>query len=1441
MAFGKKPNWEILKKKDPKDSTKFRDVYEDQQLERSDIDPLQSITSRLIVAILVSIIVFFLSYFLISMFLYSTKSYHDVVTGSSSSSQGSDNGSSTEDVVVHPDSENPFFGYGEYDKVTDVAEKWFDKQGDGKYSLKPEYDFWNDTLSYWANELPDVVASCYYNYRIGNIADINTREFNAESETNVMTSDNPFYGYADMNKATDIAKVWFNKTSDGKYTFKDEYNFWNDNTHYWAYELSDAIASKYQQYEVEYNGAAVVDGGSFGNVDTQQVTADSDKYSFAYYMSPKRIWNVIGALLCALLTYAILYTLLKKNLDAQNMLNDTSDINQYKNDQHIALPEEVQRKFDWFPDAGAHCNIQATSMISHVMLSNKGINLIPFAKRYSEDVPDGKGGVDIYKGEPLLDDEGNIVTETVELFDKTFADDLYETSGVSELNLRKYYDTTKIPYNGDGKDRTKQGGKQATVAQMINETWYLPLYEPQRPAGAFLVDTEPVNTMVLAITRAGKGQTVIEPTIDMWTRENRPGNMVINDPKGELLLKFYVRSTVRGFEVIQFNLINPMKTDIYNPLGMAALAAREGDITKCAMYVENIATVFFPLDGGEDPVWPNAANNAFKRAAYGLIDYYMEEDKELRMYADRTSMDTNLLESKLDELWGKVTLYNCYQLFVQLTSKKMPNPAVEWQKRAKNHEFDQMPDYEYQEQLDAVNKKTPLWENKPEADLLTLYFNATAKLPRNQLRTQIQNTNDALRAMAGAEKMMASVYGIAITAMSFFTDPTISTLTSGRPSQNVDLAGISFPRCLGVRFHSDFIKCYHLMGMEAKWDAFQDIEFKKPYGTKFNHSDMISREGWAKYYFEGIFPVDVAYLRLRLYNPNSSMLIRTFYFQFTKSYRTSLDGLFYLNDPVLGNKLIKDGVLIELKQYKRKDESIVYKPGHTCFDQVKIRNVNSGDKKEKVKTRAVISTISRYSEKPKQVFLVTPPHLKKYAKLILILIKQLVDFNFDQSYMTKSNQKPLYKTRFMLDELGNLQSEGQGIDSFQTMLSIGLGQEQQFTLILQTLQQLRDVYGESADKIIQGNTSNIVFLKSTDDAMLDTLQKMSGTTHKVYKDSKTVTRDMERIWMQNEGKVSYTMNVREIPVITYNDMAFINERNSILFRAGDSPIWNRNETILPMAWRLLHTNSIKQPGKDYDLRTVPSLSTAIDFDVRKNQPDFIKLLDKRMSQAYESEVSMDNYKKAYSYSDYDVEQLDSDVYADEIMDMINNYLRNTNEVFDGENEDFDYMDDPDILDDIEDNEEVIQAVAKEAAKKAERDKGCYAGRELSRSDLFSGDGKRANHSWDVDIIKVYGDIRGKMEQDSGYFTVKNGSLYSLKGEPYIIRSDDSETLQMFNEKAKSDDSRVFAEDELDKIQQVGTYIITDDFYKFLVSLDEWCFAEGEFERGMKNLLLSKDI
>ena len=183
------------------------------------------------------------------------------------------------------------------------------------------------------------------------------------------------------------------------------------------------------------------------------------------------------------------------------------------------------------------------------------------------------------------------------------------------------------------------------------------------------------------------------------------------------------------------------------------------------MYVENIAEVFFPLDGGDDPVWPNAANNAFKRAAYGLIDYYLEEEKEMRLNAERTGKDEKVLETEIDRMWGRVTLYNTYQLFVQLSSKKMRNPAAVYAQRLKNGEFDKLSPEELQDAEQEAFEKAKLWNDKPDADLSTLYFNATAALPKNGMRTLVNNANSALQSMAGAEKMMASVYGIAITAM----------------------------------------------------------------------------------------------------------------------------------------------------------------------------------------------------------------------------------------------------------------------------------------------------------------------------------------------------------------------------------------------------------------------------------------------------------------------------------------------------------------------------------------------------------------------------------------------------------------------------------------------------------------------------------------------------
>lgn len=1177
--------------------------------------------------------------------------------------------------------------------------------------------------------------------------------------------------------------------------------------------------------------------------------------------------------------WVAMYQVLKKNLDAQNMLSKTEDINQFENDQHIALPEEVQRRYNWFPDVGAHSDVQVSSLISHMAIKNKGIKKIDVARRYEEDVLDEDGNILFFKGDYQRDENENIIFDKMPLFDEKFANEIFDVGEVPQ-DVRKFYDVRTIEYNPNGTNPDKLGfgvkhtnsiakasnkiqkkqydkylsrkkndvhnskefdedkdnipnkpknieTEYPTVASLINNDWDFPEYETQRPAGAYIVDSAPVNTMVLAITRGGKGQKVIEPTIDMWTRERRINNIVITDPKGELLRKFYVRGAYRGFSPVQINLINPMKTDIYNPIGMAVLAAREGDYTRCSAYIDNISEIFFPPDSNEDPVWPQAAGNAFKRAAFGMIEYYLEEERdykrkcELEAEAGRP-VPQKVIETYLDQLWGHVTLYNCYQMFAVLTAKKCISPANIFAEEYEAGKYKDLSDEELNELAAKANREAELWEGQAEVDALTLYFNASNFLPKNSMRQIVADTNNSLKAMGIADKFLASVYGIALNSMYFFTNPTISTLTSGTPSQTIDLASFSFPRRIGIKFHPDYVKHNHYVGLQCVWEAYEDKNFSKKLDDKlFGHEDTITRDGWAKYYFDGKFKNDISYIKLIVQDESTKVKVKEYYFEFQKSYLTSLDGRIYMKDPILDTKIVRDGFITEMI---KTDKGFKY--GHVTFDRKTLKIRNNADEKYTVETEnipVITQQYAKYAEKPKMMFLVSPPHLQSYSKLILILIKQLTDLNFDQSYMTKSNQKPLYKTRYMLDELGNIQADGHGILDFETLLSIGLGQDQQFTLILQTLQQLRSVYGEDVDKIVQGNTSNIIFLKSEESDMLKELETMSGITHVSMINQKTVTRDMEKIAFANEGKASYMMETKEVPVITTNDLKSLPENNAIVFKAGESPIWNRNETIMPVS-RKLHENTITVPGvSDYTLQTIPTLSTAMDFDLKKNQPDFLAMLEKRKKQALYSSECITAYNKAFGYNETDIQRLDKDVYANDVMNLIDSKIRTEDKTSDTV---------------ITDNTSVINEVSSVAKNEAAKNELKYADKTISIADLVSGN--KVSHLLDEDFIYVYREIRGDMDRDP-LFSCINGSLYSSDGNILYLEKIDSSEVMKLAEASREKDTNVYMDFNLSKedAETFAGYRVTDDFVKLLASLPSWdMIAKGRFEQLMAQRMAS---
>ena len=317
------------------------------------------------------------------------------------------------------------------------------------------------------------------------------------------------------------------------------------------------------------------------------------------------------------------------------------------------------------------------------------------------------------------------------------------------------------------------------------------------------------------------------------------------------------------------------------------------------------------------------------------------------------------------------------------------------------------------------------------------------------------------------------------------------------------------------------------------------------------------------------------------------------------------------------------------------------------------------------------------------------------------------------------------------------------------------------------------------------------------------------------------------------------MQTKEVPVIDYNDLAFIQDHNSIVFRAGDSPVWNRNETILPMSWRLFQ-DTIRVPGKDFSLQTLPTLSSAMDFDIKQNQPDLDKMFQKRIEQAIRAQEAMDSYKEIFQYSDNDINRIDKDVYAGDIMDMINNQMARelSNSKAGGEENDLmaSFGFNP------TENTEAVEEANKRMAKEEELQRKIYVYNTISRADLITRGGT-ATHNLDQEIVTAYKNIMDEMNKDAIHFSYIDGSLCSADGTVVYLQKLSHASALEVNQAIHDENKRVYAESDVtdDELAQFSSWEVTDAFYQFLASLNSWSgIARGRFEEEIYRLLSSEE-
>lgn len=967
--------------------------------------------------------------------------------------------------------------------------------------------------------------------------------------------------------------------------------------------------------------------------------------------------NLVSALCIGI--YA--YYLSRKYIKRESLKDDHTDINTFAGDRDVLTLEQMFQQYSIIPDAGAISKtVKPTAIVGHAFIENN--KLFPKVKLAQRDE----------NFNVIKDKNGKNKLESYDLFDADLQEKSYESIGIIDEDKQNKINAFKMNYR-------KINGKWQTVGQFIKEDWYLPENEMQRPAGVFFVETAPVNTSAIAMTRGNKGQTFVNHTIDMFSREAELQNMFINDPKGELFSAFHKLLEQRGYEPIVLNLLDSSKTHQFNVLGPAIAMARIGDFDKMRDLLNTIMNTFFPIEG-DDPFWGQAQQALVKMIIFSLIDFYIEEEKA---YIDKYSgkKDESTIARDLDQMWGKVTMFNVYQMLTTMSRREVLfcEKAIRNSEPLTEDEIENIKTGVLEVDEKGKPQRVPFISDKGNKYLpseveqiteLSAFFKLMTFMPENKMRTITLQQNDAITLMSQSEKTTATVYGIALVAMLFFTNGPITAITSASPRQSLDPLSLAFPRRLRFKVNKSFLKMHKLNGRKVKFDAFKDaamtmkIEGNNP--EDFEHETKLDHLGWVEFRFKGIFEeydyIDEddgtqtkaprpVYIRMRIIDDKSGYSMFTYVFEFMRGYAKTVDGKRFITNPTTHQRIEQGGTL-RLGEVDKQGNFIRNHKLEKLLDGRSVLPIEQTD--------------AVYNVRPKAIFSVTPPHLADYIKVVIVMVSVLFDTSVGESYITKADGKPFYKTRNILDELGNMSFDGHGIPNFQTKLSIGLGQGQEYTMILQTLQQLRDVYGESVDKIVSSNTAIFMYLISNDTEMLEELSKQAGTKHVTRARQKNVSQSVGNMVDTVDDSVGYVYQTEEEPLFTVNElMSFTNGESMVLStvhrkdNSGGSvrpfPIHNTKETLVPMAYAL-HQDGHNSPAYKRSLQNVEVATSSIDRDVYKEIPNFSKIYERRAKQTLRVAAMKQAYMEDNQLTEDDLINIDSDEIADGIMRMVNAHI-----------------------------------------------------------------------------------------------------------------------------------------------------------------------------------------
>ncbi|GKT03946.1 VirD4-like conjugal transfer protein, CD1115 family [Furfurilactobacillus entadae] len=516
-------------------------------------------------------------------------------------------------------------------------------------------------------------------------------------------------------------------------------------------------------------------------------------------------------------------------------------------------------------------------------------------------------------------------------------------------------------------------------------------------AGYYYIDQDTVNTLIIGMTRSGKGETLVNVLVALLANARQQAAMVINDPKGELYQMAYTHLRTLGYNVQVLNLLDMNFSMSYNPLQVVIDFAQRGYYDKVQQYANSLATSVYSKPGSEandkDKFWTNSSINLLTALILALVDY-----------------------ARRNDAWEMVTLRNCVKMMTNLGGQQVPV------------DFNGAP-------VDDPEAATSIKSK------LSLYFESFLKMPHDRFRDMaldaFQQSNFAGDTTSG------SIYSGTLEGLKLYQQEDVGQLTS---KNSIDLTSVGFSRRLRLHFQTDH-------------------NGANPYRFHGANVNIYTVDGELIEQRNAI--VDVAdYIDYPIAN------------ELPEDFQVVVDFSNPHNPAAIQPSVIR---LQAHKQYQHNGHLEVDPYDH----QPVLKQITA-----QVQTEHLVSQIDApeftYSDRPTAIFMVTPPHNPAYNPLVAFFVDQLFNLNYEMAML--NGRKVFRRIHFVLDEFGNLPA----INAMDTKVSIGLGSQMLFDIVVQNLEQLSNVYGKEKAATIQGNCGNIMYILTQSEQTAKNISTLLG-------------------------------------------------------------------------------------------------------------------------------------------------------------------------------------------------------------------------------------------------------------------------------------------------------------------------------------------------------------